>query len=107
MSKAPAKSKTPAKASPKAQEHVFPQAERISGPDFTAWQEATGLPNNALDGIVGIHFNSARKYQAEGAPGTVALACAAVAAGLPPYSKATAPLYAKVRAYLRRTARRA
>lgn len=81
------KKKRPIKAS--AKDHnspVHPEPGRISAADFTAWQASLGLSSAAAARALGISENSALAYKADGAPPYVAMACAAVAAGLPPYT---------------------
>lgn len=56
----------------------------MSAKDFAAWMEAEQLSLRGAQAKLGIGSrNSLLKYLAEGAPLTVALACAAVSAKLP------------------------
>lgn len=59
----------------------------MSAADFAAWMAAEQLSLRGAQAALGIGSrNSLLKYLAEGAPLTVALACRAVSAKLPPWT---------------------
>lgn len=62
----------------------------MTADDFEAWQDGMGLSGLEAARRLGLAKNSVVRYRAEGAPVTVALACAALAAGLGPWRPATA-----------------
>jgi len=56
--------------------------------DFTAWQAHMGFNDSETSRRLGITRKTIAKYKTDGAPLHVALACAALAFGLPPWSAA-------------------
>lgn len=93
-----AKGKTARKATAKGKAQATDDTEgRISGADFTAWRASLGLNKQDAARALGISANSIPTYEASGGPRTVALACAALAARLGPYSAEIAEHCARLR----------
>ncbi len=59
----------------------------MTGDDFTAWMAHMGFNIAKTSTGLGISRNSVSKYMAEGAPDYIALACSALAQGLPKWRK--------------------
>lgn len=59
----------------------------MTAQDFENWLDHMGLKGAGAARALGLAPNSVVKYRREGAPLTVALACAALAFGLPPWSR--------------------
>lgn len=59
----------------------------MTADDFVAWMKLRGFNILQTADALGIGRNTVTKYIAEGAPKSIALACAALAFGLPPWSK--------------------
>lgn len=57
----------------------------MKGEDFLAWMESRGLNDSSAARTLGISRTTVIKYREEGAPPLVALACAAISAGLGPW----------------------
>jgi hypothetical protein len=72
----------------------------MSGDTWRAWLKRTGMKAYIAAEALGISNNSPSNYKAEGAPRTVALACAAIAAGLDPWSEENAEEYEAVKVIL-------
>lgn len=63
------------------------RAKAMTAEDFTAWMEHQGLNVAQTARTLELSRNTVAKYQREGAPLSIALACAAVSFGLPPWKK--------------------
>lgn len=61
----------------------------MKGEEFTAWMAAQGLNDSSAARALEISRTTVIKYKAGGAPLVVALACAALAAGLEPWRPAS------------------
>lgn len=61
--------------------------QEMSGEDFSAWIEHMGYSGREAARQLGLANDSVVKYKREGAPLHVALACAALAFGLPPWKR--------------------
>lgn len=59
----------------------------MSGEDFAAWLDHMGLSDAAAARALELSRNSVAKYKIAGAPRHVALACAALAFGLPAWRR--------------------
>jgi len=59
----------------------------MTAKDFAAWLDHMKLKKRPAAEALGISRNSVDRYLENGAPRTVALACAAIAFGLPPWSQ--------------------
>lgn len=61
--------------------------EPMTGEDFIGWREARGFNRLQAEAALGISRETIRAYETgrHAVPRYIALACAAVAAGLPPY----------------------
>ena len=59
----------------------------MTGEDFTAWMEHVGMNKIKAAAALGLGRNTVARYMIEGAPEYIALACAAIAFGLPAWKK--------------------
>lgn len=59
----------------------------MTGIEFAAWLEHTGLNKSQAASRLGLSRNTVDKYLKEGAPDHIAYACAAIAFGLPKWSQ--------------------
>ncbi|RYF29915.1 MAG: hypothetical protein EOO23_06335 [Comamonadaceae bacterium] len=57
----------------------------MTAEDFCAWLEKEKLNDSAAARALDLSRNTIVKYKAEGAPLHIALACAAISFGLPPW----------------------
>lgn len=64
----------------------------ISADDFCAWQHSMNWPNVMAARALGASANSIARYRERGGSRTLALACAALAAELEPWSPKTTPI---------------
>ena len=59
----------------------------MTADDFTAWMAHMGLNKLQTASALAISRNTVTKYMSEGAPDYIALACSALAQGLPKWRK--------------------
>ena len=57
----------------------------MTGEEFKRWMGAVGLNKAQTARTLNLSRNSVAKYELEGAPVSIAYACAAIAAGLKPW----------------------
>lgn len=60
---------------------------KMSAADYCAWQDAMGLSDAAAARKLGASTSSIVRYREKGGSATLGLACAAVASGLPSWSR--------------------
>lgn len=61
----------------------------MTAADFNAWMQHMGFNIADVARVLGIGRNTVPRYMAEGAPGHIGYACAAIAFGLPKWTAVT------------------
>lgn len=65
--------------------------------EFRSWQQHAGLSVRGAAAALGLHPGTIQGYRDRGAPAHIALACAALSAGLSAWSATDAPMLAQLR----------
>ncbi len=63
-------------------------SEAMSADDFLAWLDERGISGREAARQLGVSNDTITRYKRNGAPLHIALACAAICQGLPPWRKA-------------------